>query len=124
MVNAKILIVDDSLTTRRIIKNTLRSVGFEDVIEAQDGLDALEKLKVTSVDLMLVDWNMPKMSGIDLVKIIRSKDELKGIPVVMVTTEVAKPDVVEALKQGVNDYIFKPFTPEILKEKVQKVLGR
>lgn len=114
----KFLVVDDSSTMRRIIKNSLKRIGFEDIVEAENGRDALEKL--TDVDIILTDWNMPEMDGLEFVKRVRSTN--KSIPILMVTTNAAKDDIVEALKHGVNNYIVKPFTPETLKEKVETVL--
>ena len=114
----KFLVVDDSSTMRRIIKNSLKRIGFEDIVEAENGRDALEKL--TDVDIILTDWNMPEMDGLEFVKRVRTSN--KAIPILMVTTNAAKDDIVEALKHGVNNYIVKPFTPETLKEKVEAVL--
>lgn len=114
----KFLVVDDSSTMRRIIKNSLKRIGFEDIVEAENGRDALEKL--VDVDIILTDWNMPEMDGLEFVKRVRSSDT--KIPILMVTTNAAKDDIVEALKNGVNNYIVKPFTPETLKEKVETVL--
>lgn len=114
----KFLVVDDSSTMRRIIKNSLKRIGFEDIVEAENGRDALEKL--TDVDIILTDWNMPEMDGLEFVKRVRTSN--KVIPILMVTTNAAKDDIVEALKHGVNNYIVKPFTPETLKEKVETVL--
>lgn len=114
----KFLVVDDSSTMRRIIKNSLKRIGFEDIVEAENGRDALEKL--TDVDIILTDWNMPEMDGLEFVKRVRGSNQ--SIPILMVTTNAAKDDIVEALKHGVNNYIVKPFTPETLKEKVETVL--
>jgi two-component system chemotaxis response regulator CheY len=114
----KFLIVDDSSTMRRIIKNSLKRIGFEDLIEAGNGKEALEIYN--EADLILTDWNMPEMDGLEFVKRVRAEN--KAIPILMVTTNAAKDDIVEALKNGVNNYIVKPFTPETLKEKVESVL--
>jgi two-component system chemotaxis response regulator CheY len=114
----KFLVVDDSSTMRRIIKNSLKRIGFEDIVEAENGKDALEKM--TDVDIILTDWNMPEMDGLEYVKRVRAGNP--SIPILMVTTNAAKDDIVEALKNGVNNYIVKPFTPETLKEKVESVL--
>lgn len=122
MSDLKILAVDDSPTMRRIIMNTLKRAGYEDVIEASDGKDALAKLKVDKVDLMITDWNMPEMDGLALVTHLRSSDEYKALPILMVTTRSVKDDIVDALKAGVNNYIVKPFTPETLKEKIEQIL--
>jgi two-component system, chemotaxis family, chemotaxis protein CheY len=114
----KFLIVDDSSTMRRIIKNSLKRIGFEDILEASNGREALEIFE--DADIILTDWNMPEMDGLEFVKSVRAKD--KSVPILMVTTNAAKDDIVEALKNGVNNYIVKPFTPETLKEKVEAVL--
>jgi len=120
--NIKILIVDDFSTMRRIVKNLLRQLGFNNIQEADDGTTALEQLKTDPVDLVISDWNMPKMTGLDLLKAIRGDDKLKKIPVLMVTAEARKENIVEAVQAGVNNYIVKPFTAETLKEKMEKVL--
>jgi two-component system chemotaxis response regulator CheY len=119
--NIKILIVDDFATMRKIIKNILIQLGFKDVLEADDGTTALELLKKQKVDLIIADWNMPKMSGIELLKAIRSNENLKNIKFIMVTAEAQKESVIEAIKHRVNQYVVKPFTPETLKEKLEKV---
>ncbi len=116
----KILTVDDSSTMRRIIKNTLNRLGYTDVVEAEHGVDALAKM--SGVELVLTDWNMPEMDGLTFVKSLRSNPQYEGIPIIMVTTEAAKKEILEAIKSGVTDYIVKPFTPETLKEKITKVL--
>jgi two-component system chemotaxis response regulator CheY len=118
----KILAVDDSPTMRRIIVNTLKRAGFEDVMEASDGKDALAKMKVEKFNFVITDWNMPEMDGLTFVTTLRTIDEYKKLPVLMVTTRSVKDDIVEALKAGVNNYIVKPFTPETLKEKIEQVL--
>ncbi|AEH23406.1 response regulator receiver protein [Thermodesulfobacterium geofontis OPF15] len=121
--NIKILVVDDFATMRKIIKNILLQLGFKDILEADDGTTALELLKKQKVDLIISDWNMPKMPGIELLKAVRSNEELKDIKFIMVTAEAQKENVIEAIKYGVNQYVVKPFTPETLKEKLEKVLG-
>ncbi|MDX9703044.1 MAG: chemotaxis response regulator CheY [Candidatus Auribacterota bacterium] len=118
----KVIVVDDSSTMRRIIKNTLARLGYTDIIEAEHGLDALTKLD--GVDMIFTDWNMPEMDGLTFVKSIRSSDSYKKIPIIMVTTEAAKEDIVEAIQSGVNNYVVKPFTPDILKSKIEAVLNR
>jgi two-component system chemotaxis response regulator CheY len=123
MANLKIIAVDDSPTMRRIIINTLKRAGFEDVIEASDGKDALAKMKVEKVNFVITDWNMPEMDGLTFVTTIRATDEFKGLPVLMVTTRSVKEDIVEAMKAGVNNYIVKPFTPETLKAKIDQILA-
>lgn len=123
MAGLKILAVDDSPTMRRIIINTLKRAGFEDVQEATDGRDALAKLKVDKFDFVITDWNMPEMDGLTLVTTIRKNEETKSIPILMVTTRSVKEDIVEAMKAGVNNYIVKPFTPDTLKAKIEQVLN-
>ncbi|HBT04124.1 MAG TPA: response regulator, partial [Thermodesulfobacterium commune] len=110
-------------TMRKIIKNILTQLGFKNILEADDGSSALELLKKEKIDLIISDWNMPKMSGLDLLKAVRNDPNLKDILFVMVTAEAQKDNVIEAIKHGVNQYIVKPFTPETLKEKLEKVLG-
>jgi two-component system chemotaxis response regulator CheY len=120
----KIITIDDSSTMRRIIKNTLSRIGYgSDVLEAEDGKQALDILSQNKVDLIITDWNMPNMDGLTFVKKIRSMHEWDDVPIIMVTTEAAKEDILEALKAGVNNYIVKPFTPEVLKEKIGVVMG-
>jgi two-component system chemotaxis response regulator CheY len=121
--NIKILIVDDFATMRKIIRNILTQLGFKNILEADDGTTALEILKKEKVDLIISDWNMPKMSGIELLKAVRSDENLKDVPFVMVTAEAQKENILEAIKYKVNQYIVKPFTPETLKEKLDKVFG-
>ncbi len=121
--NMKVLIVDDFATMRRILRNILKQVGFTNISEADDGKTALKVLKKEKIDLILCDWNMPEMPGIDLLNTIRSDDELKGTPFVMVTAEAQKENIVEAVKAGVSSYIVKPFTAEIVNEKLNKVFG-
>ncbi len=119
--NMKILVVDDFQTMRRIIKNYLRQLGFNNVEEAEDGDVALEKLKESEFDFVITDWNMPKMTGIDLLKKIRAANNFKNIPVLIITAEAEKENVVQAAQAGVNDYIVKPFTPEVLQTKIEKI---
>lgn len=121
--NMKVLVVDDFATMRRIVRNILKQIGFTNIIEADDGKSALKELKNEKIDLILCDWNMPEMPGIDLLKTVRSDDELKGIPFVMVTAEAQKDNIVEAVKAGVSNYIVKPFTAETITEKLNKVFG-
>ena len=119
--NMKILTVDDFSTMRRIIRNMLRQLGYNNVIEAEDGAEALSLLQREKVDFVISDWNMPNMSGLDLLKAIRADDNLKPLPVLLVTAEALKENVVEALKAGVNNYVIKPFTAETLKEKIDAI---
>ncbi len=117
----KVLIVDDMATMRRIIKSLLEQLGFKNIDEAEDGAIALEKLKKGNYDLVITDWNMPNMTGLELVQEIRKDPQLKEIPVLMVTAEAKKENVIAAIKAGVNNYIVKPFTAETLKEKLEKI---
>jgi two-component system chemotaxis response regulator CheY len=117
----KILVVDDFSTMRRIIKNILKQIGFSDIDEAENGQVALSKLNDNSYDLVVSDWNMPEMTGIELLKAVRATDGIKDIPFLMVTAEAKKENVVEAVKAGVNNYIVKPFTAEVLQEKIEKI---
>jgi len=119
----KILAVDDSPTMRRIIINTLKRAGFNDVIEATDGKDALAKMKVEKPNFVITDWNMPEMDGLTFISTLRSQAEYKDLPVLMVTTRSVKEDIVDAMKAGVNNYIVKPFTPETLKAKIDQMLA-
>ncbi len=118
-----IITVDDSSTMRRIIKNTLTKLGFSNILEAVNGVEGLEVLANNKVDLIITDWNMPEMDGLTFVKTLRAKDEFKEVPILMVTTEAAKEDILTALRSGVNNYVVKPFTPETLQEKIFKLLG-
>ncbi|MBV7298565.1 chemotaxis response regulator CheY [Enterovibrio paralichthyis] len=120
----KILIVDDFSTMRRIVKNLLRDLGFNNTVEADDGLTALPILKKGGIDFVVTDWNMPGMQGIDLLKNIRADDELKHLPVLMITAEAKREQIVEAAQAGVNGYIVKPFTAATLKEKLDKIFER
>lgn len=119
----KILIVDDFATMRRIIKNILRQAGYENIVEADDGTTALPKLKTDKIDLVIADWNMPNMTGLDLLKAIRDDDALKDIPFLMVTAEAQKDNIIEAVQAGVSNYVIKPFTPETLKGKIEQTLS-
>lgn len=120
----KILVVDDFSTMRRIIKNLLRDLGFSNTSEADDGTTALPMLKGGNFDLLITDWNMPGMQGIDLLKEVRADANLQSLPVLMVTAEQKKEQIVEAAQAGVNGYIVKPFTAQILKEKLEKIFER
>lgn len=118
----RFLVVDDSPTMRRIVLNALRTFGHEDAVEAEDGQDGLAKLQSEEVDFVITDWNMPNMTGLELTKAIRSNDSMKHLPILMVTTRGLKADIIEALKAKVNNYVVKPFTPQVLKEKIEAVL--
>ncbi len=118
----KILTIDDSTTMRRIIINTLARIGYKDVVQADNGKSGLEQLAAGGVDVIITDWNMPEMDGLEFVKRVRNS-EWKDIPILMVTTNAAKEDIVEALQAGVNNYVVKPFTPETLKEKIETLIN-
>ena len=120
----RFLVVDDSSTMRRIIINTLNKLGYTDIVEAGNGREGVDKLAAGAVDVIVTDWNMPEMSGIDFIRHVRSEQATKDVPVLMVTTNAAKDDIVEAMKVGVNSYVVKPFTPDTMKEKIQAVLAR
>lgn len=120
-VNMKILVVDDFSTMRRIIKNLLKQLGYENVDEAEDGAEAYSKIKNGGYGFIISDWNMPNMDGLELLSKIRGDSELKNLPLLMVTAEAEKEKVISAIQAGVNNYIVKPFTAEILKEKMDKV---
>lgn len=120
----KILVVDDFSTMRRIVKNLLKQIGYENIEEAEDGQHAFSKLKGEQYQFVVSDWNMPNMTGIELLKNVRSDPELKDLPFLMVTAEAEKEKVIEAIKAGVNNYIIKPFTAEILKEKMEKIFEK
>ena len=117
----KILIVDDFSTMRRIIKNLLRDLGFNNTQEADDGSTALPMLQKSEFDFVVTDWNMPGMQGIDLLKAIRADDSLKHLPVLMVTAEAKREQIIAAAQAGVNGYVVRPFTAAALKEKVDKI---
>ncbi len=120
----KILIVDDFATMRRIVKNLLRDLGFKNTSEADDGATALPMLKNGEFDFVITDWNMPNMQGIDLLQAMRADEKLKKIPVLMVTAEAKREQIVKAAGAGVNGYVVKPFTSETLKAKIEKVFER
>ena len=120
----KILVVDDFSTMRRIIKNLLKDLGFANIQEADDGSTALPMLQQGDFDFVVTDWNMPGMQGIDLLRAIRADDKLKHLPVLMVTAEAKKEQIVAAAQAGVNGYVVKPFTAATLKEKLDKIFER
>ena len=119
----KVLVVDDFSTMRRIVKNILRQLGFENIVEADDGETAVRKLESERIDFIISDWNMPKMSGLELLKWVRAHDEFKDLPFLMVTAEAQKENVLEAVKAKVSNYIVKPFTAETLSEKIEKIFS-
>ncbi|MCU7836194.1 MAG: chemotaxis response regulator CheY [gamma proteobacterium symbiont of Taylorina sp.] len=120
----KILIVDDFSTMRRIIKNLLRDLGFTNTVEADDGLTAVPILANGGIDFLVTDWNMPGMQGIDLLRHVRADENLSKMPVLMVTAEQKREQIIEAAQAGVNGYIVKPFTAATLKEKIDKIFER
>jgi len=122
--NMRILIVDDFSTMRRIVKNLLTDLGLTNTAEAEDGHSALAALRASHFDFVVTDWNMPGMTGIELLKAIRSDDKLKTLPVLMVTAEAKREQIIEAAQNGVNGYIIKPFTAQTLQEKLDKVFER
>jgi two-component system chemotaxis response regulator CheY len=119
--NMKVLVVDDMSTMRRIVKNILKQLGFTNLEEAENGQDALGKLKTENYGFVVSDWNMPVMMGIDMLRAIRADEKLKHIPVLMVTAEAQKENLMEAIQAGVSNYIVKPFTAETMQEKINKI---
>jgi two-component system chemotaxis response regulator CheY len=119
--NIKILVVDDMSTMRRIVKNIMKQLGFANVEEAENGEEALIKLRAESFGFIISDWNMPVMTGIELLRAVRADDKLKAIPLLMVTAEAQKENLIEAIQAGVSNYIVKPFTAEVLQEKMNKI---
>ena len=119
----KVLIVDDFATMRRILKNIMKQIGFSNIAEADNGKNALKVLKSDKIDLVLCDWNMPEMAGIDVLNAVRADNDLKDTPFIMVTAEAQKENILEAVKSGVSSYIVKPFTAETVEEKLQKVFA-
>lgn len=119
----RFLVVDDSPTMRRIVINALKTFGYSDFVEANDGAEALDQLNKESVDFVITDWNMPNMTGLELTLAIRNDDKFKHLPILMVTTRGLKSDIIEALKAKVNNYVVKPFTPQILKDKMDAVMN-
>lgn len=119
----KVLIVDDFQNMRQVVVDSLKSIGCEEIFEAEDGFIALKKLKEEAFDLVISDWHMPNMSGLELVKEMRATLELNKVPVLMITSEAKRDLIIAVAKAGANGYILKPFTPEVLKEKVDKILS-
>ena len=119
--NMKILVVDDFATMRRIVKNILRQLGFTNIVEADDGTTGMAKLKSEKIDFVITDWNMPKMTGLELLKEIRADADMKDLPVLMVTAEALQENIVAAVKAGVSNYIVKPFDAQTLGEKLAKI---
>ncbi|MCM2284517.1 MAG: chemotaxis response regulator CheY [Desulfobacula sp.] len=118
----KVLIVDDFATMRRILKNILKQIGFKNLVEADDGTSAWEILQGQTIDLIISDWNMPKMTGLELLKKVRASDQYKRTPFLMVTAEAQKQNVIEAVQAGVSNYVVKPFTAEAISDKLEKIL--
>ncbi len=119
--NMKILVVDDMSTMRRIVKNILKQLGFNNLEEAENGQEALTKLKTDTYGFVVSDWNMPVMMGIDMLRAIRADESLKKIPVLMVTAEAQKENLMEAVQAGVSNYVVKPFTAETMQDKINKI---
>jgi two-component system chemotaxis response regulator CheY len=120
----KILVVDDFATMRKVIRNLLKQSGYENLVEAEDGVNALKILKSQKIDFVVSDWNMPNMSGLELLKAVRADEDLKALPFLMVTAEALQENVVAAVKAGVSNYIVKPFTSETLDEKIKKIMEK
>lgn len=118
----KFLVVDDSLTMRRIIMNALQRIGYTDAVEASDGQEALSRFD-PSIGFIITDWNMPKMNGVEFARAVRAMPSGQSVPILMVTTRGAREDIVTAVEAGVNNYILKPFTPSVLKEKIDRLLA-
>ena len=121
--DTKFLVVDDYLSMRRMVKSVLNDLGYSNVTEADDGSTALPLLRAGEFDFLITDWNMPGMPGLDLLKAVRANARLAKLPVLMVTAEAKREQIVEAVQAGVNGYIIKPFTAEVLKEKLAKILN-
>jgi two-component system chemotaxis response regulator CheY len=122
-VTVRLLVVDDSSTMRRIIRNSLKTLGFEDIVEAENGENALSRLQAEQVDFVITDWNMPVMSGIELVTAMRGNPTLKATPVLMVTTVAEKDEILKAMQAGVTNYVVKPFDAATLKKKIDQILA-
>ena len=120
----KFLVVDDFSTMRRIVKNLLQELGYSDITEADDGNTALPLLKGGSFDILITDWNMPGMPGLELLKAVRADERLAKLPVLMLTAEAKREQIIEAAQAGVNGYVVKPFTAQALKEKIEKIFER
>jgi len=118
----KVLVVDDFATMRRILKNILKQLGFKNLVEADDGTTAWDVLEDQKIDLVLCDWNMPKMTGLELLKKVRASEKYAKVPFLMVTAEAQKQNVIEAVQAGVSNYVVKPFTAEAISEKLEKIL--
>lgn len=120
----KFLVVDDSVTMRRIVANSLKNLNYDNIVEAVDGKDALAKLAADpEINFVITDWNMPVLTGLELTKAMRGDDKYAKMPILMVTTRGVKEDIIEALQAKVSNYIIKPFTPQVLKEKIEQILA-
>lgn len=122
--NMKVLVVDDFATMRKIVRNILKQIGFNNIVEADDGANAMQVIKNENIDFVVTDWNMPNMSGLDLLKSIRGDEKSKNIPVLMVTAEGLAENVVDAVKAGVDNYIVKPFTAETVQAKIEQIFQK
>jgi two-component system chemotaxis response regulator CheY len=120
----KVLVADDFATMRKIVRNILKQIGFDNIVEAEDGQAAIQVLKNENIGLVVTDWNMPNMTGLELLEKIRSDPKTASLPVLMVTAEGLKENVVAAVKAGVNNYVVKPFTAEILQEKIEQIFKK
>ncbi len=120
----RFLVVDDSPTMRRIVSNALREIGYSDVVEAEDGSDAIAKLDAHPVEFVITDWNMPNLNGLELTQFIRQSPRHGHLPILMITTRGMKEDVIAAMQARVNNYVVKPFTPDVLREKIDSILRR
>jgi two-component system chemotaxis response regulator CheY len=121
--SVRLLVVDDSSTMRRIIKNSLKAIGYDDVVDAENGQGALARLESEKVDLVITDWNMPVMNGLELVIAMRASPTLKQMPILMVTTVAEKEEILKAMQAGVSNYVVKPFDAATLKKKIDQILG-
>lgn len=121
----KFLVVDDSVTMRRIVTNSLKALGYSSFVEAEDGREALAKLGADdTINFIITDWNMPNMTGLELTQAVRGNANTEDMPILMVTTRGVKDDIMDALKARVNNYVVKPFTPQILKEKLDQIISK
>ena len=122
--NMKVLVVDDFATMRKIVRNILKQIGFTNIVEADDGVNALQVIKEDKIDFVVTDWNMPNMTGLDLLKNIRANEKAKDTPVLMVTAEGLADNVVDAVKAGVDNYVVKPFTAETVQAKIEQIFAK
>jgi two-component system chemotaxis response regulator CheY len=122
--NMKVLVVDDFATMRKIVRNILKQIGFTNIVEADDGVNALQMIKEDKIDFVVTDWNMPNMTGLDLLKNIRASEKAKNTPVLMVTAEGLADNVVDAVKAGVDNYVVKPFTAETVQAKIEQIFAK